>query len=61
MDSDLCEYCNILLDEWGQCPHCWWWQGFDIEEEWDNGEDPFTDFGDYDERAYWAGEYDEEK
>ena len=69
MDSELCPYCDAFLaygDQWVECG--WGWLWFDeesYEEEFGEGydedeDDPYTDFGDYDERAYLAGEYDEE-
>ncbi len=41
MDTEFCEYCDELLDDFGQCPNC-----------------DYEDTGDYNEDAYFQGEYD---
>ncbi len=61
MDSELCDECGWLLGYFGECtnPGCITWEGWtawDEEEE----NDPYADSGDYDERAYLMGEYDDE-
>lgn len=51
MDSEFCDVCDTLLDGFGICPEC----GFYEEDE-----DEYTDLGDYDEPLYYIGEYDQE-
>lgn len=53
MDSDLCERCDGMLDNFGICPLCGY-DGIDEEEweEWDND----TDWDVWDDREYLANE-----
>ncbi len=52
MDSDLCEMCGELLDDWGICPACGYdgveWEREEDDDDWD------------DEEVYYVGEYDQE-
>ena len=60
MDSECCAECGWLLGYFGECtnPACPIWEGW---TGWDEEEDdPYADSGDYDERAYLMGEYDDE-
>jgi len=38
MDSDLCEMCDALLDDWGICPVCGYdgieWEREEEDEDW---------------------------
>jgi hypothetical protein len=52
MDSELCDRCGELLDECGICPGCGY-DGYDYDED----EEDYMDLGDYDEKAYFMGEY----
>jgi hypothetical protein len=56
-EHDLCDECGTLLDDLGICPACGY-DGYDYDEDED---DFYIDFGDYDERAYHMGEYDEDE
>ena len=62
MDGELCECCGWLLGYFGECtnPACLSWESWQPfgEEGVEEGDDPFTGMGDYDERAYLMGEYD---
>ena len=58
MEQELCDNCGALLDFFGNCPECGYdgvYWGDDEDEE----NDPYADSGDYDERAYLMGEYDD--
>lgn len=59
MDSECCEHCGALLGFFGECTNraCVTWEGWN--DNWDEDWDIFTDFGDYNERDYLIGEYDE--
>ncbi len=61
MDSELCDECGWLLGYFGECtnPGCIVWEGWIGWDE-DEENDPYADSGDYDERAYLMGEYDDE-
>ncbi len=61
MEQECCDECGWFLGYFGECtnPGCIVWEGWD---KWDEEDDdnPYADSGDYDERAYLAGEYDDE-